>query len=117
MLILNASRVIRLRGYHKTFSFLYNNGFSRSIANNILSKKASEIKIDQIEQLCLVLNCAPSDLFEWKPNANQSVDENHALKSIIRDNDPPPITNIIKNVTIEKLEKLSRELSERKDDI
>jgi hypothetical protein len=116
MLILNVSRVIRLRGFDKTFSYLYNNGFSRSIANNILSKKASEIKIDQIERLCLVLNCTPSDLFEWQPAANQSVPENHALKTVIRDNEPP-ITNIIKNVSIEKLEKLSRELNERKDEI
>lgn len=115
MLILNVSRVIRLRGYDKAFSFLYNNGFSRSIANNILSKKAQEIKIDQIEQLCLVLNCAPSDLFEWQPGANTRVDDNHALKAIIRANDVPPITNIIKNVPIEKLEKLSRELNERDD--
>ena len=115
MLILNVSRVIRLRGYDKAFSFLYNNGFSRSIANNILSKKAQEIKIDQIERLCVVLNCAPSDLFEWQPDANQRVGEQHALKSIVRTGDAPPITNIIKNVPIEKLEKLSRELSERED--
>jgi Cro/C1-type HTH DNA-binding domain len=113
MLILNVSRVVRLRGYHKVFAFLYNNGFNRSIASKLVNNKAYEIKTDQIEQLCILLNCTPTDLFEWRPDANTVVSENHALKSIIRDNEPPPITNIIQNVPIEKLEKLSRELNEK----
>lgn len=117
MLKLNVSRVVRLRGYHKVFAFLYNNGFSRSIASKLVRENAYEIKTDQIERLCIILNCTPSDLFEWQPNPNTVVSESHALKSLIRAGDPPPITNIIQNVPIEKLEKLSRELNERKDEI
>lgn len=117
MLVLNVARVIRLRGYHQVFAFLYNNGFNRSIASKLVNNRAYEIKTDQIEKLCLLLNCTPSDLFEWRPDANTVVGENHALRSIVRENGPPPITSIIQTVPIEKLEQISRELNERKDDI
>ena len=116
MLILNVNRVVRLRGYTKTFAFLYNNGFSRSIASKLSSGDAYEIRTDQIEQLCLLLNCTPSDLFEWQPDKNFQVNDNQALKSLIRKDDAPPITNLIQNAPLEKLEQITRELHERKDE-
>jgi len=117
MLRFNAMRVMRLRGIENPWSFMVRNGFHRSTANNFFNGKVLQIKVEHLEKLCLLLNCVPGDLFEWKADSNRTISENHALNAINRADAPPPIVQIIKDVPLEKLEQLNRELLDRKDEM
>lgn len=116
MLRFNINRVMNLRGIHKPWGFLVKNGFIRSTASNFVNGTVSEIKIEQIERLCLLLNCTPSDLFEWRTNENSpQLNENQALNALVRETSAPTITEIVKDLPIEKMEEISELLKQLKE--
>jgi hypothetical protein len=116
MLRFNVMRVMNLRGTHQPWVFMVQNGFIRSTASNFFNGNVLEIKIKHIEKLCLLLNCTPSDLFEWQTDANSSVlYKTHALKSLVREKSAPTITEIVKDLPIEKMEEISELLKQIKD--
>ncbi len=116
MLYLNVSRVMNLRGIIKRFAYLHKNGFIRSTALSLANNQVWQIKLSQIEQLCLLLNCTPNDLFQWQPDEHQKVTENVALKVLIRDNSALVISQIVKDMPIEKLERVKDLLTQLKDE-
>jgi DNA-binding Xre family transcriptional regulator len=115
MLYLNVGRVMNLRGIVKRAAYLYKNGFIRTTAANIANNHVWEIRFSNLEKLCLLLNCTPNDLFQWKPDENQPVTENTALKTLIREIEEPGLSGIIKDMPIEKLEKMKDLLHQLKD--
>lgn len=116
MLYLNVGRVLNLRGIVKWFSYLHKNGFIRSTATSLVSNKVYQIRFSLLEQLCLLLNCTPNDLFQWQPDEHQKVTENVALKVLIRDNSALVISQIVKDMPIEKLERVKELLTQLKDE-
>lgn len=115
MLRFNVMRVMNLRGIHQPWVFLVRNGFIRSTANNFFNGNVHEIKVAHIEKLCLLLNCAPSDLFEWQTDANSpALAENHALKSLAREKSAPTITEIVKDLPLEQMEEIGALLRQMK---
>lgn len=116
MLIFNPRRVLSLRGIDKMFNFLHKNGFIRSTATYLLNGTASHIKIEHIGKLCVLLNCTPNDLFEWRRDASDNLSENHALNSIVK----PEMNQInfkemLKDIPIEKLPQIESLMKELKD--
>jgi DNA-binding Xre family transcriptional regulator len=65
MLVFNLSRALKPRGVEKHYKFLLEQGFVPSSAHGFLRGAAIQIKFEQLERLCLALNCTPNDLFEW----------------------------------------------------
>jgi putative transcriptional regulator len=116
MLYLNVGRVMNLRGIIKRFAFLHKNGFIRSSAAAMANNQTWQIKFEQLEKLCLLLNCTPNDLFQWKPDENQAVSENTALKALIRTDIGTQLSQIVKDMPIEKLEKVKEMLAQLKDE-
>lgn len=116
MLYLNVGRVMNLRGIIRRAAFLYKNGFIRTTAVRIADNQVLEIRFSNLEKLCLLLNCTPNDLFQWKPDENQPVTENTALKALIREAEEPGLSGIIKDVPIEKLERMKDLLRQLKDE-
>ena len=106
-----------MRGIENPWTFLFHNGFVRSTASNYYNGTAQTIRIEHIEKLCLLLNCSPSDLFEWHPDerARASAGENHALNSLIREKSAPNISDIVKDLPIEKMEEIGRMLKDLKE--
>lgn len=115
MLRFNVIRVMKLRGINKPWVFLRENGFIRSTANHFYNGNVLHIKVEHIEKLCLLLNCTPSDLFEWEPSANTSAGENHALRSLVREKSAPTIAEIVKDLPIEKMEEIGEMLKQLKE--
>lgn len=116
MLRFNVMRVMSLRGIHKPWVFLVRNGFIRSTANKFYNGNVKEIKVEHIEKLCLLLNCTPSDLFEWQSNADApALPENQALKSLIREKSAPTITEIVRDLPIEEMEKIGELIKQMKE--
>jgi len=116
MLRFNVMRVMNLRGIHKPWVFLVRNGFIRSTANNFYNGNVREIKVEHIEKLCLLLNCTPSDLFEWEQSATSpALNENQALNSLVREKSAPTITEIVRDLPIERMEEIGELLKQMKE--
>lgn len=115
MLIFNLRRVLALRGIDKPFAFLLKKGFHRTIAANLANNSAVQIKISHIERLCRALNCTPNDMFEWQADENAVVSENYALKSLVREKSNTTISDIVHDISIEKLERAKEILAELKE--
>jgi DNA-binding Xre family transcriptional regulator len=116
MLHFNVMRVMNLRGIHQPWVFMVKNGFIRSTANNFYNGNVKEIKVEHIEKLCLLLNCTPSDLFEWHSDeTSPALTENQALKSLIREKSAPTITEIVRDLPIEKMEEIGKLLDRIKE--
>ena len=116
MLVFNLSRIMALRGISQQFGFLVNRGFHRTIANNLANDRAANIKIAHLEKLCRLLNCTPNDLFEWKPDQNETLAETHALHNLKREKPAPRISQIMKEIPVEKLDKIEDLLLHLKDE-
>ena len=116
MLYFNVRRVMEMRGIAKPFAFLLRNGFIRSTAVNFMNGNAELVKVAHIQKLCLLLNCTPSDLFDWQQTAKSpALDETQALKSLAREKSVPTLSEIVKDLSIEKVEEISAMIKQMKD--
>lgn len=116
MLIFNLRRILAMRGIDKPMGFLLRKGFLRATAANLANNRAVQIKTAHLEKLCRELNCAPNDLFEWKPDAAAPLAENHPLNGLIRETDEFVISRIVKDIPIERLERAKELLTQLKDE-
>lgn len=118
MLDLNVARVLNLRGITlRHYSYLTKNGFIRSTASKLVRNQTWQIRFSLLEQLCLLLNCTPNDLFQWRPDEHQAITENTALKSLIRGEQEAAISQMVKDMPIEKLERVKELLAKLKDEV
>jgi hypothetical protein len=62
-----------------------------------------------------MLNCTPNDLFEWKTDANSVVAENHPLQTLKRGETVQKFTELLKDIPIEKMERMETLLQELKN--
>lgn len=112
MLQFTPLRVMKLRNIDKPFAFLWKNGFSNAMATHILRGTVDSIKIDQIERLCRVLRCELHDLFSYLPDTSAPAPELDTLTPLIRPAEPPGNINaILRDLPINRLEALTRELA------
>lgn len=116
MLVFNIKRIMNLRGIDKPYAYLVKAGFHRTIANNLANNRAANIKISHLEKICRSLNCTPNDLFEWQTEANDFIVESHSLNSLKRDKPAPKLSRIVKDIPVEKLDKIEALLNQLKDE-
>ena len=114
MLALNLERILKLRGISEPFAWLSQNGFKNDSAHRILNNKVSHIKMEHLEKLCLLLNCTPNDLMEWKAGANEQQTKQHALAALIR-NDDAHLHSFLKNASLEELGKVQEFIAQLKE--
>lgn len=116
MLKFNLSRVMALRGIDKPYAFLCKRGFHRTIASNLANNRSTNIKISHLETICRAMNCTPNDLFEWKPEATDALGENHSLNSLKRDKPAARLSQIVKEIPVDKLDRVEELLNQLKND-
>ena len=116
MLTFNPRRVFRLRGINNDLTFMMKNGFIRSTASNLLNGYTRYVKDEHLEKLCLLLHCTPNDLFDWTPAANTLTAEDHPLQTLKRGDAPKNIADIVKNIPLDKLDKVEALLQQLKDE-
>ncbi len=115
MLYFNIKRVLELRGIEKPYSFLAANGFASQTATNFLNNQIGHIKPAQMEKICLLLHCTPNDLFDWRPDKNTAGAENHPLKALTRTKPSPHISELVKDLPVEKMGELEAMIYELKN--
>lgn len=103
MLVFNPNRMFALRKIDRPHTTLVKNGFAKSSATNLINFYSRRVTIEHIQKLCLLLNCTPNDLFEWRATTNEKLDENHALNSLKRADKSESLTDIIQKIPVEKL--------------
>jgi DNA-binding Xre family transcriptional regulator len=104
MIYLNITRILRLRGIDNHYHFLVKLGFAGSSARKMMDGTL-EIKLEQLEKLCVALNCTPNDLLEWRPDASQAVAETHSLNSLKRSADRD-LPKLLREIPVDKFEQI-----------
>jgi len=107
MLDFNIKRLFDQRGIDKPYTFLVKRGFVAQTATNLANNQVGYIKPAQMEKLCLLLNCTPNDLFDWRPDKNDSISDNHALRSLVRTQNATSVAQLVNDIPADKLEKLA----------
>lgn len=115
MLIFNPRMIFARRGIEKPSGMLVRNGLAPSTATRFLQAQTSLIKIEYIEKVCVMMNCTPNDLFEWKPDAKTVLAENHPLKALKRTEQIKNIRELLRDVPVEKLSQIESLANELKN--
>jgi DNA-binding Xre family transcriptional regulator len=103
MLIFNLSRVFKLRGVERPYSFLKKHGFAHMSASNFANGNVVQPHIAQIEALCRILNCTPNDFFEWTDETgSRAIEDAHPLNTLRREK-KKELNDLIKEVPLDKL--------------
>jgi DNA-binding Xre family transcriptional regulator len=115
MLYLNIKRMMRLRGTENHYHLMLKLGFVPSTARAFLSGEIVLIKLEQLEKLCVALNCTPNDLLEWRPDASLNVSETHSMNSLKRsgEKDLPKLLNEIPSDKFEQILDILQDLQHK----
>jgi len=113
MLKFNPKKVFAMRGIEKATNFLVRLGFSYAKASSFLESKSRFVQIKDIERLCIKLNCTPNDLFEWKPDADTVLPENHSIFALEKP-EAKNLQELVKDIPSHKLALIEQLLNELK---
>lgn len=114
MLIFNPERVFALRGIAGKVGYLVRQGLSYPLARRLIEGDGLSVRFKNVELLCVLLNCTPNDLFEWRPTEKDQVGENHALNQLKRAALSPDLQQLIKDIPADKFEEVAALLQEMK---
>lgn len=112
MLRYRPEKMMDMRGIQKKTAFLVKLGMTHSAASRYLNTDMSMINVDTMEKVCIALNCTPSDLFEWTPDKNTVVAENHSLHSLGK---KKSLQEIVKDIPSDKLKLVEELLNQLKE--
>lgn len=114
MLSIDIRPIMKLRGIQAPYTFLRKLGFVSDTATRWSNGDVGYIRPEQIEKLCVALNCTPNDLFHHTPSSKTPLADNHALNALIRTNSAPDITQILRNLPPDRLNDLTEVLNSLK---
>ncbi|SDC45540.1 helix-turn-helix domain-containing protein [Williamwhitmania taraxaci] len=103
MLTFNFTRIFKLRGIDKPFSYLVKLGYSANYSTRIVNNRMERLSLKDIEKLCELFQCTPNDLLEWIPRSNEVKNDNHPLSSLKRSNKVVQLTTMLHAVPLDKL--------------
>jgi DNA-binding Xre family transcriptional regulator len=111
MLQLNLNRIFKARGIEQPYKFLVKGGFVPFTAHKYKNGKVEQIRLDHIEQLCILLNCTPNEIFEWAPKDLLEDRFDHPLQAIRRREKKIDIAKLLAKMPLAKLEEVEQYLS------
>ncbi len=115
MLTFNFTRIFKVRGINKPFSYLIKLGYSPSFATRITNNRSRRLDLAEIEKLCELLRCTPNDLIEWTPGNNDAANDTHPLMPLMRKDKVAQLTQILNSASIEKLNEIESILRKEMD--
>lgn len=113
MLVYRFERVFKARGIHRPFTFLKKAGFSESFAAKITKKRVMRLNLREIERLCVLLHCTPNDFYEWTPDDNQQVAEDHPIHVIKKSDKVFELTKTLNTIPLDQLDEIEALINER----
>lgn len=106
MLSLDLLRILEEKGIENPHRFLMQNGFTRHTATNLLHNLKSGLQFEHLEKLSLLLLCTPNDLLKWTYTDKLKQYTNHPIQSLRRGPSKGNISNKIKTLSPDKLDKV-----------
>ena len=67
----------------------------------------------EIERMCLILRCTPSDLFEWIPEEGVPVDDNHPMHKLRTTGKEIDFNKSMRSVPMEKMDELRKIINDK----
>ena len=116
MLYFNLTRLLKLRGVERPYSWLVQNGFVPQTATRWAKNEIGYVRPEQMEKICLLLNCTPNDLFEWREDNKTVVHDAHALRTLAKQPPDTSVQTAVRDLPLDKLEKLGEMLAELKEE-
>jgi hypothetical protein len=102
MLKYNVLNLMRVRGVVHPYAFLVKNGFTRGVAQRIAGGKMVAISPWNVERLCVVLKCLPSDLYCWTADKGEDDTESNPLWKI-REQAVKSVADVGKGISAERM--------------
>jgi hypothetical protein len=84
MIHFNFSRIFKLKGIVRPFTYLTKNGYSAGYATKLTNNRVHEINLVRLEKFCRDFNCTPNDILDFKPSSNDSISNDHALHTLTK---------------------------------
>ncbi len=112
MIIINFKRIFKIKGINKPFTYLTSVGFSGNFASKVKNNRVRRLELKELEKLCLLLNCTPNDLYEWVPDDDIQVAEDHELHKIRKSDKVFDLTRAMNSLSLEDLGKVEDVLNE-----
>jgi DNA-binding Xre family transcriptional regulator len=112
MLKLNIQRILAGRAIERPFTYLVKQGFSKNFAFRLNAGKMRQVKLSDIEKLCVMFHCTPNELLEWIP-AEKANTANHPLRDLIRINSNVDIRAVLNALPYDKLDEMAKLISEK----
>src|SRR5205085_8720464 len=101
MLVFNPRRIFALRGIEKPAPVLSRQGIAPSTALKFLRTDGLNFKVKYVEMICVTQNCTPNDLFDWVPDKQTTLAENHPLKALQRTEKIASIRELLHDLPVE----------------
>lgn len=112
MLLYRPEKMMDMRGIQKKTAFLVGLGMTYPAASRYLKTEMQLVNLDTMEKICIALNCTPSDLFEWRPDKNTVVPENHSLNTLEK---KKSLQEMVKDIPSDKLKLVENLLNQLKE--
>ena len=72
-----------------------------------------KIDVNDLERICLKLNCTPNDLFEWTPSKPENDIDGHALQSIRRKDAAVGLVKLVQGLPVEQMDEIEKMILEK----
>ncbi|MBI1767430.1 MAG: helix-turn-helix transcriptional regulator [Bacteroidetes bacterium] len=105
MLTFDLARLMESKEIQNPLQFLMKSGLTRHTASRLLHQNVASINYRNLEQLCLILNCTPNDLFSWTPDSKKNTDKT-ALQKLAGRTRKGSILGKLKTLPEDKLDQL-----------
>lgn len=115
MLTTNFSKMFEVRGIKNPYTYLLQNGFSRSVAWRICEENYVKIDLRYLETLCSLLHCTPHGMLEWVPDNDAEDNGQHPLNNLKPKKKNAPISKLIAQFPVDKIEELQKAMEEIKN--
>ena len=113
MLKLNIQRILAGRAIDRPYTYLLEQGFSRSLATRLNTGKIKHLKLSDIERLCLLFRCTPNELLEWIPADKEAGVESQPLRDLIRVNPKVNIRAVLSELPYAQIAEMEELISEK----
>lgn len=112
MLKQHIAGLLASRGIDNASRYLVEKGMKYHRANRLVMSKTDSLTYAALEELCLLCNCTPNELFVWYPDDGVAVPDDHPLQQLKpKDYEKNPVDRV-KGLSLAKLEKLKGLLDE-----
>ena len=110
MLKLDLNHLARVRGIHLSWGWFRRHHFSHWVAAKFMKGDVKSLRIKEIQNLCMVFRCTPSDLFTWT-GSTSAKSYDHPLKALSRDSQAEMI---IRFLTHEQLMEIAKAIKKER---